>query len=98
MKPKKKVISWKEIADLQRAGVPPYIEFPDARCENCGHALERHYNYNPSPRHNPKESYGHAVQRVRCSNGKCKCPGIKIQGKLIDEFDVGVGKEEDNGE
>lgn len=86
MEPEKNVISWKEITSLQREGIPVHIVFLVGNCENCGHSLDRHYKYNPSPKHG-MESAGHAVQRMMCSWGRCICPGIKIQGKVIDNIE-----------
>lgn len=68
-------ISWRQFAELQRAMIPPHAVLQVSECENCGHALFHHYNR------------FHIVMRVACLEGKCKCSGIKIGGKVIDEFE-----------
>jgi hypothetical protein len=78
MKPERRKVSWRELSESQRIMVPPHIAFPVTRCDNCRHWLSWHYNI----------YRGSGMTRVACSEGKCGCPGIKIQGKLIDEFKI----------
>lgn len=91
MKLEKKKISWGEIAGLQRAGVPPHIVLVTGRCENCrrGHCENRsHLCENCLHSLSAHYDRTHGMTRVACSGGKCLCTGIKIQGKLIDEFKI----------